>query len=535
MSDEVTALLIEDSPADALLVETLATGGRARMKLMRAERLEDGLALLRNASFDAVLLDLSLPDAYGLETVARTYATRRDVPIIVLTGHDDEELAMQAMHAGAQDYLVKGQFDHHVLARTILYARERKRAEAAQQRLVREQSARAGAEAAERNARFLADASRALASSLDPEEMLANLASLTVPGMADGCLIDLASRDGKVRRVGVLATAGGVPETWRGDLDGATAPVHDPVGYVLRTSEPMDFPALSQDTAIRLRLPPESSHLLARTAAVAPMIARGRTLGALTLIAWSSDRLQGNASLLAAELAGRAALAVDNARLYRARELLLEVVSRDLRVPINAIMANLPAPADAAPPASQLKTVGRAANQLSYMVEDLLDMGRMDRGVFALDRERVDVGALLREVAESFRVGAELRDVQIEVSAPPGLPPLSADRRRLTQVLWSLLGSGLRYTLSGARLELGAEMDEDELRVEISNQGPGIPDAQLHRLFDRRWQDETAEPRGLGVGLAVARAIIEAHGGRIGAQRTETGNQISFTLPMGRG
>lgn len=532
MPEEVTALLIEDNPTDVLLLDAMATGARVRLKLLHAERLEDGLALLRNAPFDVVLLDLSLPDAQGVETVSRTYATRRDVPIVILTGMDDERLAIQAMQAGAQDYLVKGQFDHHLLARAILYARERKRAEAAQQRLVREQAARAGAEAAERNARFLADVGRALASSLIPEEMLAGLARLTVPGMADGCLIDLGGRDTKLRRVGVLAAAGGEPVLWREDLEPSTAPMGDPVAHVLRTGEPVDFPAMSQDTAQRLRLPPESSHLLARFAAVAPMVAGGRTLGALTLIAWPADRLQGNASLLAAELARRAALAVDNARLYRAREMLLEVVSRDLRIPLTTIIANLPPPADGVPPKSQLETVARASNQMTHMVEDLLDMSRLERGTFVLEREPVDMGELLREVAESFRSGAEMRGVHLEVTAPPGLQ-VSADRRRLTQVLWSLLGSGLRFTPSGARLKLSVQTEDDQLRVEIANEGPGIPEGQIHRLFDRRWQDESAHLPGLGVGLTVARSIIEAHRGSIGARRTPTGNRISFTLPRG--
>ncbi|HYV43497.1 MAG TPA: ATP-binding protein, partial [Myxococcaceae bacterium] len=519
--------------ADALLLEGLASGGRFRLKILHVERLQDGLAHLRHSSFDVVLLDLSLPDAQGVETVAQTYATRRDVPIVILTGLDDEQVAIQAMHAGAQDYLVKGQFDHHLLARAILYARERKRAEAAQQRLVREQSARASAEAAERNARFLADASRALVSSLEPDEMLANLAKLTVPGMADGFLVDLGGHEGKLRRVAALATASGARVPWQEDLDMATALAGDPVAHALRSGESIDFPALSQDVATRLRLPPESSHLLGRTASVAPMIARGRTLGALTLIAWSGDQPRGNASLLAAELAGRVALAVDNARLYHARELLLEVVSRDLHVPLATIMAHLPSPGDQLPPRSQLETMARAASQMTYMVEDLLDMGRLERGAFVLERGPVDVGALLHEVAKSFHPVAERRGVQLEVSVPPGLPQVSADQRRLTQVLWSLWGSGLRFTPSGGRLGLSVETGDDELRVEIANEGRSIPDGQIHRLFDRRWQDENAEP-GTGVGLAVARSIIEAHGGRIGAQQTATGNRIFFTLPRSR-
>src|SRR6185295_15887715 len=147
--DELSGLLIEDNPSDVLLFREMSSSGRARLKLMHAERLQDGLALLRSDAFDVVLLDLSLPDAFGLETVTRTYATRQDVPIIILTGTNDELLAMQAMNAGAQDYLVKGQFDRDILARAILYARERKRTEAATQRVVREQAARASAEAAE--------------------------------------------------------------------------------------------------------------------------------------------------------------------------------------------------------------------------------------------------------------------------------------------------------------------------------------------------------------------------------------------------
>jgi len=528
--DEVTALLIEDNPADAFLVEKLSTGGRAAVKLTHAKRLEDGLALLRGASFDAVLLDLTLPDAEGAASVARTYAVRRDVPIIVLTGNTYEELAIQAMKAGAQDYLIKGEFDGPLLLRSILYARERKRAEVATQRLVREQAARVSAEAAERSARFLADASRALASSLDPEEALTALARITVPTMADGCLVDLGGRDGRMRRVGALAAERGDPDAWCGDLEATSAAGGDPVAAVMRTGEPVDFPALTRDLAQGLRLPPGGTHLLGRGTTVAPMIARGRTVGTLTLIGWLPDRLQGTLSLLALELAGRAALAVDNARLYRAREVLLEVVSRDLRVPLNTILASLPPAGSTRPAKSALDTLSRTTNQMSYMVEDLLDMGRLERGTFALEREPVDLCALLLEVAESFRAGAELRGLRLEVGAPEGLPHVQADRRRLTQVLWNLMGGSLHHTPSGGKLEVRAEDAGGELQVEIGNDGPSIGKALQH-LFDRRWQD-VSDLQGMGVGLAVARAIVEAHGGRMGAAGS-AGNRIFFSLPTG--
>ncbi|HYV48576.1 MAG TPA: ATP-binding protein [Myxococcaceae bacterium] len=530
--DEVTGLLIEDNPSDAFLLKELVADGRTRLKLLHAERLEDGLALLRSATFDIVLLDLSLPDARGIETVTRTYAARRDIPIIVLTGTDDEQLAMEAMHAGAQDYLVKGHVDRNLLTRAILYARERKRTEAANQRLVREQAARAGAEAAERSARFLADASRALSSSLDYDQTLSTLAALTVPVVADCCLIDLIDGNGQVRRVGALSLDGDEPEQWREDLGESPKGPNDPVAQALRTSDAVDLPVVSEATARTLRLPKKCSHLLTRTAVIAPMIARGRTLGTMTLIAWSPGRRHGHVSLLAMELAGRAALAVDNARLYRARELLLEVVSHDLRTPLTTILANLALIEDfKAPPKGPLETLGRAAQQMNHLVEDLLDMSRLERGTFALDRQPMDVTVLLDEVAQSLRSNADIRGLQLSVIASRDLPNVYADRRRLTQVLWNLVGNGFKFTPSGGKVELRAVAFEDELRVEVADNGPGIPDAQLPHLFERFWQGESGDNRGVGVGLSIAKAIVEAHDGKIGVISSGSGTTFFFTLP----
>ncbi|HZN91448.1 MAG TPA: ATP-binding protein [Myxococcales bacterium] len=530
--DEVTGLLIEDNPSDAFLLKELVADGRTRLKLLHAERLEDGLALLRGASFDVVLLDLSLPDARGIETVTRTYATRRDVPIIVLTGTDDEQIAMQAMHAGAQDYLVKGHVDRNLLTRSILYARERKRTEAANQRLVREQAARAGAEAAERSARFLADASRALASSLDYDKTLSTMAGLVVPVVADCCLIDLIDGNGQVRRVGAMSLDGDTPEQWREDLGEVPKAPQDPVAQALRTGEAVDLPVLSEVTSRMLRLPQKCSHLLTRTAVIAPMLARGRTLGTMTLVSWSPGRRHGHVALLAQELAGRAALAVDNARLFRARELLLEVVSHDLRTPLTTMLACLSQIEDLkSPPQLSLETISRAAHQMNHLVEDLLDMSRLERGTFALDRQPMDVTVLLEEVVQSMRSHAELRGLRLDMIASRNLPNVYADRSRVLQVLWNLVGNGFKFTPAGGKVELRAVAFEDELRLEVADNGPGIPDAQLPHLFERFYQGDTGDHRGVGVGLSIAKAIVEAHGGKIGVTSSGEGTSFYFTLP----
>src|SRR3954471_853123 len=232
------------------------------------------------------------------------------------------------------------------------------------------------------------------------------------------------------------------------------------------------------------------------------------------------------------ELAGRAALAVDNARLYRARELLLEVVSHDLRTPLTTMLANLALIEDfKAPPKVPLETISRAANQMNHLVEDLLGMSRLERGTFALDRQPMDITVLLEEVAQSLRSNAEIRGLQLNVVASRDLPNVYADRRRLLQVLWNLVGNGFKFTPSGGKVELRAVAFDDELRLEVSDNGPGIPDAQLPHLFERFWQGESGDLRGMGVGLSIAKAIVEAHEGRIGVSSTGAGTTFFFTLP----
>jgi len=144
-------LLVEDNPGDARLLEELLREGALDHELLRADRLDQGRELLGHGPVDVVLLDLSLPDATGMETVRRMLDAAGDAPIVVLTGLNDERVAVEAVQAGAQDYLVKGQVESTLLVRSIRYAIERKRLERERSRLLAsEQAARATAEAAVR-------------------------------------------------------------------------------------------------------------------------------------------------------------------------------------------------------------------------------------------------------------------------------------------------------------------------------------------------------------------------------------------------
>ena len=134
----VHILLVEDNRGDARLIrEMLAEAGAARFELTQAGRLDEALKCLDRASVDVVLLDLGLPDSQGLDSFSRLHREAPEAPVLVLTGLDDEELATKAVRAGAQDYLVKGQLDGHLVARAIRYAIERQRVEVALSRKAR--------------------------------------------------------------------------------------------------------------------------------------------------------------------------------------------------------------------------------------------------------------------------------------------------------------------------------------------------------------------------------------------------------------
>lgn len=531
MADALKALLIEDNPADARLLKELVAESSAQLQLLHAPRLSEGLELLRRGGIDVVLLDLSLPDAHGVATVVRTNAAAPEVAIIVLTGLDDEKMALEAMHEGAQDYLVKGQVDGNLLVRAIRYAMERKRADEAARRLIREQAARAAAELSERRARFLAEASRNLASSLDYDVTLSSVARLAVPILANCCLVDLAEETGRVRRVGAITPDGFSHEQWHEDARERPGP-DDPIGKALRSGEPTVVAEISPPIRQALRIPERWKDVPLRSALVVPLLARHRSLGAMTFLTAKPESHHHEHAALARDLAERAALAMDNARLYRAREQILEVVSHDLRTPLTTLLGNIDfLRSEAEVPRGPVELISRAAQHMSWLIEDLLDMFRLDGGTFVLERQPVEVATLLDEAVKMLRSTAKARELHLDVAADPSLPLINVDRRRVLQVLWNLLGNGIKFTPPGGNVQLGAAAVNGEIRIEVSDTGPGIPESALPHLFERGWQARRSDLRGAGLGLSISKAIVEAHGGRMGVSSSPAGTTFFFTLP----
>jgi DNA-binding NarL/FixJ family response regulator len=337
-------LLIEDNPGDIRLIrEALAEADEAMFHLEVAERLSVGLAYLAASQVDLVLLDLALPDSFGLETFFSVHTCAPGVPIVVLSMSEDDAMAVRAVQAGAQDYLVKRYVDRYILVRSLRYAIERGRAEDALRRAkaeleirVQERTAALAAanealraeiaerQRAEERQRFLAEVGAMLANSLDDEATLTTLVGLAVPFLADWCAVYSVS-DAEPPRIMAMvhrdpAQADGVRAIARCEPPDPSRP--DPILEALHSGRPVLMTEVPHGHLQTIAEEAQPTQLVPQLPAVSymavPLVARGRLVGVMSFGTAASGRRYGPADLtLAEEVACRCALAVDNARLYR--------------------------------------------------------------------------------------------------------------------------------------------------------------------------------------------------------------------------
>jgi sigma-B regulation protein RsbU (phosphoserine phosphatase) len=373
MNTRVRILLVEDNPGDARLLRvTLEEAASLRFELVHAARLSEALERVGTAPADVVLLDLSLPDAQGMETVTRMLAAAPGVPIIVLTGLTDERVAVAAVQAGAQDYLVKGTVDGGTLARAIRYAMQRKRMETERATLLRnEQDARAAAEAA------------------------------------------VNARDEVLRIV-----------------------AHD----------------------------------------------IGNSLSA---------------------------------------------------VKIHAMVLERTLPAGDGEARKHTEAIRHLTQQMDRLRQDLLDVAAIEAGRLSFEPGETALAEVVDDVLGTVAGMAGEKALSVESSVSAGLPAVWADRERLHQVLSNLVGNAVKFTPADGRIRVSAALDGEEVRVTVEDTGPGIPAEHLENVFDRFWQARSTRRAGAGLGLAIARGVVEAHGGRIrAASEVGRGTTFEFTLPV---
>jgi signal transduction histidine kinase len=216
------------------------------------------------------------------------------------------------------------------------------------------------------------------------------------------------------------------------------------------------------------------------------------------------------------------------------RRRLLADVSHELRTPLSVVQGNLEALVDGVHPADEAHLVAilDETKVLSRLVEDLRTLSLAESGALALHRETIDVGALIRETVESFASQAEPAGVSLEADVSSGLPQADADPVRAREILTNLVANALRYTPRGGRVTVTARPDGASLAIDVQDTGAGIAPDRVGRIFDRFYK--SPESRGAGLGLAIAKQLVEAHGGQISATSVlGQGTDIRFTLPVG--
>lgn len=401
--------------------------------------------------------------------------------------------------------------------------------------------------------RFLADAGPRLAASLEPQTTLTTIAGLTVPALADWCVLDLLGED---RRVHWVESMAATPEKSRVLREMLTTYSHDPsrqghiVADVLRTGQPALLPEMPEavlvDTAEDERHLELLHRLEPRSGIVVPLLARERILGVVILVASESGRRYGARDLaLAEELARRAALAIDNARLHekseqatRTRDEVLRIVAHDLRTPLNVIslctgvLLKCP-PEKRASDTKPLESIRKAVDRANRLIQDLLDVARMEAGRLSVDRGPEQTAPLVKEAAELHRALAEEKSIQLTTAIPEDAPPVFADRDRVLQILSNLLGNALKFTPGGGQITLRAEPAGSMMRFSVSDTGPGIPEEDLPHLFEPFWQAPAGRKQGAGLGLTIVKGLVDAHGGHLWVESSPgVGSTFFFSLPI---
>lgn len=459
---------------------------------------------------------------------------------------------------------------------------DRKRAEEERARLIRAQAARAEAEEAARRFSFLAEVSTALTASLDFDTTLKTLARLCVPTLADFCVVEVP--EGDQARMVAAAHAEPAKEAllahfYPGGLEAAeveprsggaassprplppasvaqSARPSPPVMRVLRTGRSELYPTLTEATVISASMRPEQ---IAATRQLAPtgylvvaLRARGRILGVLSLgISESGRGLDAADVALAEEVAYRAALALDNARLYRElqdanrlKDEFLGTVSYELRTPLNAVLGwarmihtrSLDAPSEQ----RAIGAIERNAEMQATLIDELLDASRIVTGTLKIERLAVELSLPIQAAIDAILPSAAGRGVAIQMAIDPTGVYVEGDPARLQQVVWHLLSNSVKFTKAGGVVSVRLSQDERNAEIAVSDTGEGIVAELLPYVFDRFRQGDSVTGRrhgGLGLGLSIVKHVVELHGGTVEASSAGVDRGATFVvrLPLSTG
>jgi signal transduction histidine kinase len=520
-------LVVEDNPGDARLVtELLQELADLSAAVTVVTRLSEVRSVIESPEPpDAILLDLALPDAVGCEAVSKVVPMAPGVPVVVLTGSGNEELGTEAVREGAQDYLLKSSLSATILGRAIRYAIERQRSQNTE--------------------RLLAEIASAVALSMDYDVALQRLVQLSARALGDVCLIDVYSEDGSSRRIRATPEGGEAQGSAYLPEESSSGDQRPVVASIQKQSHRL-VEVAREDLVLMAHNQFELEELEAlqlRSIITIPLLDKETLLG--SMVFGSKVRTFNDDDQALAEKIGRiAAPELANARLYRkaqeairARDRVLGIVAHDLRNPLSAISMSAELLMEpnftSEQRLRQIQVIRRSTDRMSRLIQDLLDVARIESDQLQLHLAVESAEKLAREAIELNTSLAASRGLSLSAKCPETHPtPINADRDRVIQVLSNLVGNAIKFTPEHGSVTLSVTQGDNETLFSVADTGPGIsPEDQAH-LFTPFWQARRFSTDGAGLGLSIAKGIVEAHHGRIGVEsRIGEGTTVWFTIP----
>lgn len=547
---DVKILVVDDVPSKLVALESILDEPGQTVVGVSSGR--EALRRLLHEHFAVVLLDVNMPDIDGFETAAliRERKSTESTPIIFITADSDETHARRGYSLGAVDYILAPVIPEVLRAKVGVFVDlYRKNAQLKQQMnaqiaLAQEQAARVAAEDSKRRSEFLADASQVLMHTLDVETRMDSLLRMLVPQIAD-----LASFSQVDQQAGPLLHK----LIWHEGQDvqlGAFEQERLPAGLAT---------AIGSAAATGCTTLVKEANLSALTAAAdsgaayarmqlqaVPLVARGHTIGVLTLASDLARRSVLPDISLIKDICSRAAIALDNARLYREiqdgnrrKDEFLAMLGHELRNPLAAMSNALecleylrddPTSCQAAN-----DVLSRQLSHMSRLVDDLLDVSRITCGKVVLRKDVVELSAAAAGAIAAVRPALEGRGHSLSVLLPKEPVYLYADPTRFEQILVNLLHNAVKYTDPGGRIQLRGEVEFGQLAIHVQDNGVGMSPELVAQVFDLFVQGNRSLDRsqgGLGIGLTLVRSLVELHGGRVSAASAGPRQGSVFTVHL---
>jgi signal transduction histidine kinase/DNA-binding response OmpR family regulator len=526
-ADKVNILVVDDLPEKHVVFGTILE--ELGQNIVSARSGQEALKYILEMEFAVILLDVNMPDIDGLETASliRQYKKSAQTPIVFITAYVDELQARRGYALGAVDYIPSPVVPEVLRSKVRVFVelfrmnRQLQKQAAQREELARSEAARAAAEEAIHRADYLSEASRVLSRSLNLDDTIAAILDLCVPMLGERAILGIPDKDGGVRRLEMHpAPRADDPEVFTPELRAAA-------DQVIRERH---FRLWRQD---------------GRAAAICPLMAGDEIRGAIALLGEAKSFDSARIALVR-EFAGRAAIAMENARLYsavqeadRRKNEFLAMLAHELRNPLAPIRnaVHILASAESLPPklAWARDVIGRQADHMARLIDDLLDVSRIVQGKVAVKPERLQLATLVERSVEASSPRLGQREQVLDVVLPKEPVEIEGDSVRLSQVLSNLINNASKFSPPKSRIRLEAHFREGELQLAVKDEGAGIAADFLPHMFDLFAQADQSLDRsqgGLGIGLTLVKHLVELHGGRVWAASEGLGKGAEVTVAL---